>query len=728
MKKEVDKAEESSSILNKILISFFLFILFMGISINYYFQVFLTDVLIEYNIDENLASNIINSFIKTGTLATIVFSLVSLLVSYFVAKGLINPIKKLKEASLRVANGEFDRKIEIDSDDEIGSLANAFNKTLDFLFSYKQKLEIQSKEMENLVENKTLELKKLVDKMHIDKKELEKQRAAILNILEDVQDSQEELEASKIDLENRHFQLEILKSLGDKLTNVIDVREAVNFVYEHLKQASKSSVITLLVSNPFEEGDLYFKSYLNENVSENYIDSIKDEIIEYIKKNKKTFNNVNNKILEKICPSLGGEKLDNSIDAIPKKSLLIPLSTGENFFGIIHLSYCEHVEYSDIEDNLSRAIGATLSVTIAHLHALDKSQHSKTESLVKSLSDGVIMFTVEKNVVLTNSKATFYTGLLYSSANLYDFIRLFPGIELEKMIDGALERGVVSHINEVLFVNKFYEITISPVKDNDGGIVGGAIIIHDITYIKEIDRMKTEFVSVASHQLRTPLTAVKLFSEALIEEDIGKINEEQKEHLENIHKSTTRMIRLVNDLLNVTRIESGRLRVTPRETDINEYIKNLITEAKPSARISNVKIEYKEVKLPKVMIDQNLFRQVIQNLISNAIRYSKQKNGKVGVKVEKDNVYYIISVSDNGIGIPKGMQERIFEKFYRADNAIQAVTEGTGLGLYASKMIVDSSGGKIWFDSNEGKGTVFYVKMPLTGMLKREGERGLAIS
>jgi two-component system phosphate regulon sensor histidine kinase PhoR len=271
----------------------------------------------------------------------------------------------------------------------------------------------------------------------------------------------------------------------------------------------------------------------------------------------------------------------------------------------------------------------------------------------------------------------------------------------------------------------------TPVRDNQKKIVGCALIFHDITHLKEIDKMKNDFVSVASHQLRTPLTAIRLFIDMLVRGQVGALNKEQAEYLDNVLQSTDRMVGLVNDLLNVTRIESGRLRVSPQPTNIINFLEGIISESQPVAASRKQKIVFAKdnFKLPLVPIDHNLLRQVIHNLITNAIRYSPEGTGVISVKVEnKNSQTFTISVKDNGIGIPEEKKYRMFEKFFRADNAVKISTEGTGLGLYVSKMIVESSGGRIWYESEMNKGTTFFVEMPTSGMIVKETERGLAIS
>jgi PAS domain S-box-containing protein len=437
------------------------------------------------------------------------------------------------------------------------------------------------------------------------------------------------------------------------------------------------------------------------------------------------------KVVKNIKPRFYGKRFDNSVIIKSLSKIILPIKVADRTLGLIYIISDKPILTNTDERSLIDAMVSAFSLSIDRIYTLIHTQHSKTQSLVESLSDGVIMFNYNKDIVLKNPAFIKYTGLKIKDITLDDFLNSFTSKKLKEFVDQALEWNRISHINEVPLGHKYYEIFVTPVKNNQKKIVGGAVILHDITELRKMDQMKTEFVSVASHQLRTPLTAIKLFTDMLIRGEVGGINKEQKEYLENVHQSTERMVRLVNDLLNVTRIESGRLRIEPQYLDIKSFILNIIAETKPLVQSRKQTIIFNDgnIKLPKIPLDQNLIRQVIHNLIINAVHYSPEQIGKIIVSVNKkgkDN--FIISVSDNGIGIPGEVQEKIFKKFYRADNAIKALTEGTGLGLYVSKMIVKSSGGKIWFTSKKNKGATFFVQMPIKGMEKKEGERGLAIS
>ncbi len=232
--------------------------------------------------------------------------------------------------------------------------------------------------------------------------------------------------------------------------------------------------------------------------------------------------------------------------------------------------------------------------------------------------------------------------------------------------------------------------------------------------LQKFDEIKSNFISIVAHQLRTPLSGIKWTLSMLLNGDMGALNNDQKTFLMKSYESNTRMITLVNDMLVADHIQSGRVHYKFEHLDIVDLIDNVLFEMGPEASKKNITIEYenKLENLPQVYIDPEMIRAVLQNLLENAIKYTMER-GKIGIGIKEGNSHLLISVTDNGIGIPQDQAREVFKKFFRARNALKQETDGSGLGLYIAKTIVERNGGTIWFESQENKGSTFYFTVPL---------------
>ncbi len=268
-------------------------------------------------------------------------------------------------------------------------------------------------------------------------------------------------------------------------------------------------------------------------------------------------------------------------------------------------------------------------------------------------------------------------------------------------------------------------VTAAPV-ESKGKQIGGIVVLRDITREKQIDQAKTEFVSLASHQLRTPLSAIGWYVEMLLSGDAGKLDETQTEYLKEIQHGGKRLVDMVNSLLNVSRIELGTFMVEPKPTKPVELAEAVLDEVKALITNHNLTLERRFAKdIPVITLDPHLLQIILQNLISNAIKYTPE-GGKITLSLGVKDDAFAIKIKDTGIGIPASQHEHIFEKLFRADNVKKTDTDGTGLGLYMVKQILDEIGGTISFASAEGKGTTFLVFLPLRGMKQRAGTRRLS--
>jgi len=362
---------------------------------------------------------------------------------------------------------------------------------------------------------------------------------------------------------------------------------------------------------------------------------------------------------------------------------------------------------------------------------------AKAETILRSIGEGVIVFNTAGDVETVNPVAERLLGFSEEQLRSSHYIEIvkatddsgeaipLEGRPLKQVI--ATKRPVTTSLYYTRKNGKRFpaQISIAPII-MDGHFRGAIEVFRDIYREKEIDKSKTEFVSLASHQLRTPLSTISWYAEMLLAGDAGKVTKEQTRYIDEIYRSNQRMTELVGSLLNVSRIELGTFSVEPEPTDLVKLAQDTIKDLEPQIFARRLDFrEHYEPRIPTVNVDPKLMRMVIENLASNAIKYTPEA-GKVGLYIKHHAHTTQIIVKDSGLGIPLRQQDKIFSKLFRADNVKTHDTEGTGLGLYLVKSIVDYSGGKIWFRSKEGKGTAFHVSIPDGGMKHKQGTKQLS--
>ena len=366
----------------------------------------------------------------------------------------------------------------------------------------------------------------------------------------------------------------------------------------------------------------------------------------------------------------------------------------------------------DLEESKSALMNILEDVDEARIRAED--EKNKTLAVITNFTDGLLIFNDKGNLSLINPQAEALLGikggeLINSSISKLKKMPAFQPLAevIDKNTKDTFRVEIKAREDLTLEATK---VPIIREKVN----IGALIALHDITREKMVERMKTEFVSLAAHQLRTPLSAIKWALKMLLEEDVGKINQEQRGFIEKTYRSNERMISLINDLLNVTKIEEGRYLSNLALNDIEGVVKSVMDLCKDEIAQKGLSVEFNcpKKKLPPVKIDVEKIKLSFQNIFNNAIRYNR-KDGKITVSLKNIENAVEVSVRDTGIGIPKDQQARVFSKFFRAVNVIRKDTEGTGLGLFIAKNIIVSHGGKMWFESEEDKGSTFYFTLPV---------------
>lgn len=364
---------------------------------------------------------------------------------------------------------------------------------------------------------------------------------------------------------------------------------------------------------------------------------------------------------------------------------------------------------------------------------LKKIEHNLTEQLketsllqqaVEASTDGIIIADSDGNIVYVNpswSKMTGYTlkEVLGKNPNI-----LQSGKTPKKVYDDMWKALIVGKsfltkdiINKRKDGTEYAEyLAISPILES-GKIIFYVGIGRDITKEKDIDKAKSDFISIVSHQLRTPLTSIRWVVESFLKHE--KLTKRGRDYLKDIHISARRLTDLIDVFLNVSRIEEGAITISAKPVELVSFIKEYLKECEPLCGKKHLLLTFdKHPKSFNVTTDVNALRNIIHSILSNAIEYTPNK-GKINVSLEKKSNMFLLTVVDTGIGIPKNEQETIFDKFTRGKNATLIKTDGTGLGLYIAKMAVNLLGGKIRFESKENKGTIFYIELPIKSEVKK---------
>lgn len=353
-------------------------------------------------------------------------------------------------------------------------------------------------------------------------------------------------------------------------------------------------------------------------------------------------------------------------------------------------------------------------------------ENALVDALFASIGDGAIATDEFGKVVRINGAALKILG--YEEAEIINqwFPRMIIALDDKgepiELIERAITRAFLS--GEAVTEKSYYRRKDGqkiPVSINASPIIlegkprGAIIIFRDITLEYEIDRMKSDFISLASHQLRTPLSSINMYSQMLYAGYMGEVSEKQRAPLRTIIESADRMSQLINTLLNITRIENGTIVVSHKRVDMNELIEEIVEELRIEAENKELRFTFRPtISQSLVRTDRLIMKEILTNLISNAIKYTPQGGSvKCSILILKDRVEF--RVADTGVGIPSYSQENIFSKFFRAPNVMRGETTGTGLGLYLVKGMAERLGAKVWFDSELGKGSTFYLSLPTIG-------------
>jgi len=359
---------------------------------------------------------------------------------------------------------------------------------------------------------------------------------------------------------------------------------------------------------------------------------------------------------------------------------------------------------------------------------------STDEAIFSNIGDGIYAVNTKREMILFNPQAEKITGW-ESKDTLGLSCKKIMNLKNEQSISicekdcpalAVWNTGENIVRDDLCFFGKGksdtkLEGTYAPIKDMDGKVTGAICVFRDVTKKKEVERMRSEFVSTASHELRTPITAMSGYIELALNKDICKVDGKAIEYLNKAFQTANAMSNLIKNLLVVTKIEDRKLEYTITNFPLKDLVEDVIAVFQKEAKGNNIDLKYDSNpnltikgkvigRSLDIKADREQIREVLNNLVENAIKFTP--NGVITISIEYDDDFATVCVADTGVGISENGQKHLFEKFYQVDNTSTREVGGTGLGLYITRSIVESFGGRIWVESTEGKGSKFYFTAP----------------
>jgi len=339
-------------------------------------------------------------------------------------------------------------------------------------------------------------------------------------------------------------------------------------------------------------------------------------------------------------------------------------------------------------------------------------------SLLDSIGDGVFAVDKSRKIILANTAAVSFLDWdkPISGKNINDVMQLYSE-NMQKIdpVKRVIETKKPLSSSDFIVLKsgkqQKYYVNITPLINLEGHIQGAIVLFRDITREKELEEQKAEFVAVSSHELRTPLTIIEGYLYYILSSKGLKYDDRTKIYIEKAHKGCLSLQRLISDLLEVSRAERNKLKLFLEDVDIVDLSKELVSEFQDKVKESGLQLilDVKPVRIPHCFVDKDRVKEVLVNLVGNALKFTEK--GYIKISICKKDKYIQVGVTDTGIGIKKEDQKFIFNKFYRIEGWQTRKTGGTGLGLYISRSIVEKLHGKIWLESQYGKGSTFYFTL-----------------
>lgn len=539
-------------------------------------------------------------------------------------------------------------------------------------------------------------------------------------------------------MKRRMYELSILRELGERIGYSLNVQKIVDIISGSLTRLLPFSTVAYMLPLA-EEGRLIFHITLEESVNKNFLNEVKERML-------KAFNVLLSKTYSPgdVEESVAGVITDPTSDDAVKSFFNVPIVINGQPAGILTVASGKPGLYKTSEEvEILYTIVSQASEAVSKLETVLEIEKGKLNAMVASMADGVLMVDTENRLLVINPTTKQMLGLKPEDLSIFEVLAAVADkFDLRTKIEESLKKDRLVVENDIQLNNYFLQILITPVKNKKNEPLGTVVLFHDVTREKEVEKMREDFTSMMVHELRSPLTGIRSIATLLKGDKIKNEQEKYKEFVELISSNSSSMLDLVNDLLDVAKLESGKFQVFKKSSDLRAVIDQRIKSF--SSLAAENKLTVKQTIAPEVpqtfQFDENKISQVLNNLLSNAIKFTGA-GGKItvdaflclksqdiaqaaaekkvfwqgatnGIISPQDSV--VVSVSDTGTGISRAERSKLFNKFQQLAASARSEKKGTGLGLVIVKGVVEAHGGQVGCTSEEGRGTTFYITLPLT--------------
>ncbi len=558
-----------------------------------------------------------------------------------------------------------------------------------------------------------------------------------------LRNARKNLKEKELETKRQMYELAILKEVADRTGYSLNIKKILDVIAGSLQQLIEYSVVSYMLLEPAK---IVFKADLNQSVSANFLGDIRERML-------KSLEALLGRELKEmpVDETITGALMIGSVDEPVRSFFNIPLVIGGQLVGVLTIAHTKAGLYKEEEMAILYKIVSQASQAVTKLEEVVKTEQGKVAAMLESMVEGVVMTDRDYHILAMNASAKSTIGYTPTGTpTLFDIAEKFKSsFDIQEKLEEAIKLDKTITLDGAELGGKYYQVLVSPVKTNigivKGEILGGVIIFHDITHEKEAEKMRRDFTSMMVHELRSPLGNIKKIGELMKTSKILEDKQASVEYAGMLYDSSSSMLDLVNDLLDVSKLESGKFEVSKTPTAIKDLIINRVKFFDATARDAGVSLKFFiEGSVPdSVTLDPKRVEQVINNILSNAIKYTSRGGSATiecfmhkqntsldkeagvlkmpWVNVDPDGVTsvlpdsLVIAITDTGEGVAPENIQKLWSKFSQFASASrrEAEVKGTGLGLVIVKGIIEAHKGTVGVGSEVGKGSTFYATLPL---------------